>query len=200
MTSWAENDISKQDLMTMQHDAVRRVREMQRQAMANLERTRSTFSQNQNNTQNEYESETPSENLNTKQNSEHVQVNNQNQNNQNNKHNNNFGNNNSGYIGANQIFGRQPYPPNQPNFQNPQSKSPLGLLNGLFSKNGDNKGGFSDLINGLIPKRDGNSPISKILDALDLDTEKLIIIVLIILLLNDGADYTLILALGYILL
>ena len=185
----------------MQHDAVRRVREMQRQAMANLEKTKSTFEQNQNNSQIEYEPETPSENLNYKQNSEQAQSNNKNQNSQNNKHNNNFGNNNgNGYIGANQIFGRQPYPSNPPNFQNSQGKSPLGLLNGLFSKNSDNKGGFSDLINGLIPKRDGNSPISKILDALDLDTEKLIIIVLIILLLNDGADYTLILALGYILL
>lgn len=193
--TWEENDISKQDLMTMQHDAVRRVREMQRQAMQNLEKTKSTFAQNQS-PQYDPIYNTPPENLEANENHEHVQVNNQNQKN---TQNNNFANN-KGYIGSNQIFGRQQHPSNSANFQNQQGKSPLGLLNGLFSKIGDNKGGLSDLVNGLIPKRDGNSPISKILDALDLDTEKLIIIVLIVLLLNDGADYTLILALGYILL
>lgn len=197
MTTWQENPISKQDLMILQQDAVRRVRKMQAQARAHLQQTQSSFSGN-----NENYEEAPPENIQNihNQNNQTHEQNNQNKSNQYpNFQNNNWANNN-GHMNPN--FNGPPFPNNPGNFPI-GGKNPLQALTGFFTKGDDKKGGsggISDIIGNLIPKRDGNSPISKVLDALDLDTEKIILIILIILLLNDGADYTLILALGYILL
>lgn len=105
---------------------------------------------------------------------------------------------------------RQPYGPNaqagaasapQMNHAAPSgglfsSTGPLGGLGGVIGSavNGVT-GGLGRLLgtNGEEP-----SPISRVLDALNLDTERLIILVLALVLLNEKADYTLILALAYL--
>ncbi|MEG1994055.1 MAG: hypothetical protein RR048_04030, partial [Oscillospiraceae bacterium] len=181
MTTWAENNISKQDLMLMQHDAVRRVKEMQRQATENLHKTSSTFSQQETEHPEEVAEQIP-KNPNTQNNNEPLERNNTYQNA--NPRGTGWANN-RGYLGPNQNSSRQQFQQGPKNTQ--EKKSPFGMLSNLFQKTNE-AGGISDIINGLIPKRDGDSPISKVLDALNLDTEKLIIIVLIVLLLNDGAD------------
>lgn len=76
------------------------------------------------------------------------------------------------------------------------SGGPLGSLGGLL---GGAVSGVTDGLGSLLGSNgDAPSPISKVLDALNLDTERIIILILALVLLNEKADYTLILALVYL--
>ena len=77
--------------------------------------------------------------------------------------------------------------------QNKQGRPFGGILDGKLFDGGILKG-----IERLLPQKGEGSPIGKILEILNLDSERLLIGFLIILLLNDGADDMLILALCYI--
>lgn len=79
----------------------------------------------------------------------------------------------------------------QQEVQVPQSK-PTGLLGGLF--------GAGNPLASLMGGSGGEGPISRALDALGIDNDKIIILVLLFVLINNQADKKLILALCYILL
>jgi hypothetical protein len=69
---------------------------------------------------------------------------------------------------------------------------PLGSLGGMLGS------AVSGVTSSLLGDEDTASPISKVLNALNLDTERIIILILALVLLNEKADYTLILALVYL--
>lgn len=94
----------------------------------------------------------------------------------------------------------RPNPHDKPVIQIPQSKSSNnngstgGLLSGLLGGNNP----LSSI--GSIIGGGSNGPISRVMDALGIDNDKIIILVLLFILINNQADKKLILALCYILL
>ena len=236
MTSWAENSMSKQDIMSMQQHAVQRVAEMQRQARKHLQNTQTSFepaaqphqaansfSQNE---RNQPQNNQASNYIDPNQNAdgyENVSTNYSSGNSQQPFHQNEH-NGQNGYAQQNEHDRQgetaslnQGFNQNNAHFNTtPPSngaKSPFSFLSGLGKSglsglsglassglSGLSGGGLTDMFQNLIPKSGEDSPISKVMDTLHLDSERLMIIALMVLLLNDGADYTLILALGYILL
>lgn len=169
MNTWAENSLSDEEIMLMRRDAVSRVRQMQSQARENLRRTEQSMV-GANNNQNNHNNFAQKENASNSK-----------------SQNNNMRQNSIGFQNKNNSQTKQA---NQ-NQNRPQNH--LGLLDGKIFE-----GGILNGIERLIPKKGEGSPIGKILDILNLDSERLMIGFLIILLLNDGADDMLILALCYI--
>lgn len=90
-----------------------------------------------------------------------------------------------------------PSPPPTPQPQAAQAAPPSenkgGLLGGLFG-GGNPLGSLGSLFTG-----GANGPITRVMDALGIDNDKIIILALIFILINNQADKKLILALCYIL-
>ena len=81
--------------------------------------------------------------------------------------------------------------PHQP-IPHPQEPQGPTKQPGLF---GSLAGSLGGLLGG-----GGTGPISRVLDALNIDNDKIIVLMLLLILINNNADKKLILALGYILL
>lgn len=148
-SSVQSKNYSGEDVFTMQQDAIRRVREMQKRAKININQSNNSFNENINLTQ-----EKSAKSDNTTQ--------------------------------ENQTENRaQP----QQNFNN-HNKNPTSQI----------KNQVEQTVQSLtqLPKK-AFSSISSILEEFGIDNEKLILIVMIFLLANEGEDKTLLLALGYLL-
>ncbi|MEG0899113.1 MAG: hypothetical protein RSD67_00010 [Oscillospiraceae bacterium] len=166
MTPWDNSSIgyTGDDVLRMQQEAIKRVKEMQKRADYSLNQSNnSSFT-------------VPPQNLNE----QFTKPINQNTNNNINQSaefaNKNFDNQSTGFS-----------PPKQNNSTN-------NFLHNLLN------GGLSQSTQSLtdIPKK-AFSSITSILEGFGIDNEKLILIVLIYLLANEGEDKTLLLALGYLL-
>lgn len=175
MNGWSSgSNYSSKDLMRMQQEAVERVREMQERSRKALENSGGYTEPPASNRQ-----ESPP----------HRE------------------NNNSGGGPNFPTFARSPERPGHPEqrysvpqekpvIQIPQSRAnPSG---GLFSGGGP-LGSLGSTI-GSIFSGGENGPISRVMDALGIDNDKILILILLFILLNNQADKKLILALCYILL
>ena len=199
MSQWSRGSgYSNDELMRMQRDAERRVREMQRQADRNLHNTASAgnFSSGTEGPSagGRQSSQTSSPSMSSNGPS-HSQGHPQN------------GMNQSGQGGFPQNFqqGSQsgsvsPRPgggPPHPGGGNPLENLLHSLSGGALGNAGGNGSLFS-LFGGK--KGEHASPLGKIMDALNLDQERLILILLAVLIWNEGGDKTLLLALIYLIL
>lgn len=215
MAGWETVSYSRNDMMHMQQDAERRVREMQRKAQQAISRgIVPPPPKAQPNNVKETKTDTPpqaKEELHRKsavenhgqntQNAQNIRNNQNTQNMQNaqNMHNNqNTQNPTMNFKNQQQNFGPQAQRQTSP-IQSLTSpiKNIGNMIGGLLGKD---SGGVQNILSGFIKENQEDTPVGKVMSALNLDSEKLILIFLILVLLNDGADYSLILALGYILL
>lgn len=94
------------------------------------------------------------------------------------------------------------------NYHSGGSGAPNPIAGLLGSLGGGSSGGQANTLSGILSnfgigagRPEGReTPLRKVMDALHLDNERLLLIFLIVLLLNDGGDTTLILALCYLVL
>ena len=92
------------------------------------------------------------------------------------------------------------------NFHPHPGVNPNPIAGFLGSLGGGSSGGQGNSLSGILSNfgiganrpDDRETPLHKVMDALHLDNERLLLLFLIILLLNDGGDPTLILALCYL--
>lgn len=199
----SSNDYSREDLVRMQQDAVERVKEMQRrssEALKNTQRTPTFFNSsvpnpgtqmklhNQKLAQNQDENHIPEQHNNTPPHQEQANGNISNQ----------MPPHQNMYI-PNQFQRPQQFQqPNQQTANTPPTSHFKEILDqtplaGLGKSVGN-------IINTLVgpSNAQGRDTISKLLEVLHLDGERILILMLILLLYNDGADYTLLFALIYL--
>lgn len=169
---------TSEQMMQMQRDAERRVREMQRQADRNLGQSR------------QMNPSSRTENLSSPQAA------------------NSFPQSHQSNSSPPQSQHSHP-PVSQQNSYHPYGGHPSNPITGfLNSLSGGSSGGHANSISGILSnfgignahQQGRETPLKKVMEALHLDNERLMLIFLIILLLNDGGDTTLILALCYIIL
>jgi len=174
MASWSSSTkYSEKDVMTMQQEAIRRAREMQARAMQAVEHANSA--------QAITASKPGYAGGNTEQNSRQFQMPNNSQ--------------------PQNSFTEQKSQPQHSNNHNlhsgyHQMNGPPFNFGNMF---GDGKS-LSSMLGSFIGSATEKTKIGEVLKALDLDTEKLIIIGLMIILYNEGADALLLIALAYLLI
>ncbi len=171
MTWSASSDYTGDELVRMQQDAIKRVQEMQERASKTLERAnRSTsFTAPHFAQTTNYPSSSNAED---------------------NKHSDN-------------IYINPPLSSNEKSINSVvdslEEQPPASSKSGIFTEALESLLNFPQTMKSLPLLGDGEKSISSIMESLGLTTEKLLLIGLIFILSNDGADKTLLLALGYLL-